>query len=78
MIEVFIYVQNAYAKHLRKILMLKNEKMNQCYFIDEKLIHIKVSLHIITFHPQCSPRQRFQRHCRLDPDHPRILTSGPY
>ena len=54
-------------KDLRKILKLTDNKMNKCYFTDEKLMHIKVT-QIITYHLNCSHRQRIKRNFRLDPD----------
>ena len=60
--------------HCSKISKLINNKMNECYFIDEKLMHMKVSLHIIIYHLHSSHCQWFQRHCRLDPDQAPLLT----
>ena len=71
--RISIHLDWKFMKHFTKILKLANNKINECNFIDEKRMHIKVPLHIITYHLHYSHRKRFQRHCRLNPGRSPLL-----
>ena len=70
--KISIHTVQKFMKHFIKIFKLTNYKMNECHFIVEKWIHIK--MHAIKYHLYYSYRRRFQKHCRLDPHRPPLLT----